>query len=302
MQLNHIVLTSAIVGAALWASVSGCSSSDPASSPPIRRRPTKSCAATARRARTMTGRSAAWCGVAVIDEGRRADGRDPGSSAHDDDHHAASAASATGPDADHRHDDTTAPPPPPPATCTSFIYSAWSACQSNGTQTQDRGLVLPGGLHGRNAGAQPSVRVHGSSRRRSALHAVLRGLPRHEQEGQLGHEHPERDQQEHRRHGLADVPHVRADRRHLRRTVGAARAVARLLAVRPDGSGRVRRDPARGGILPQDDGVGRLRGVRPGADGEVRARTGERAAALLGEAAASSIGSSWTPRSRRKAR
>jgi hypothetical protein len=28
------------------------------------------------------------------------------------------------------------PPPPPPATCTSFTYSPWAACQSNGTQTR----------------------------------------------------------------------------------------------------------------------------------------------------------------------
>ena len=38
--------------------------------------------------------------------------------------------------------------PPPPATCTSFTYSAWGACQSNNTQTRTVTSSLPSGCTG----------------------------------------------------------------------------------------------------------------------------------------------------------
>ncbi len=45
---------------------------------------------------------------------------------------------------------TTPPPPPPPAptTCTSFTYSAWGACQPNGTQTRTVVSSSPAGCTG----------------------------------------------------------------------------------------------------------------------------------------------------------
>jgi hypothetical protein len=43
---------------------------------------------------------------------------------------------------------TPPPPPPPPSTCTSFTYSAWGACQSNGTQTRTVTASSPSGCTG----------------------------------------------------------------------------------------------------------------------------------------------------------
>lgn len=40
------------------------------------------------------------------------------------------------------------PPPPPPATCTSFTYSAWGACQPSGTQTRTVVSSSPAGCTG----------------------------------------------------------------------------------------------------------------------------------------------------------
>jgi hypothetical protein len=42
----------------------------------------------------------------------------------------------------------TCPTPPPPATCTSFTYSAWGACQPNNTQTRTVASSLPAGCTG----------------------------------------------------------------------------------------------------------------------------------------------------------
>ncbi len=44
--------------------------------------------------------------------------------------------------------DAAPPPPPPPSTCTSFTYSAWGACQSNGTQTRTVTSSSPAGCTG----------------------------------------------------------------------------------------------------------------------------------------------------------
>ncbi len=43
---------------------------------------------------------------------------------------------------------TPPPPPPPPATCTSFTYSAWGACQPSGTQTRTVVSSSPAGCTG----------------------------------------------------------------------------------------------------------------------------------------------------------
>jgi hypothetical protein len=40
------------------------------------------------------------------------------------------------------------PPPPPPATCSSFTYSAWGACQPNNTQTRTVASSSPAGCTG----------------------------------------------------------------------------------------------------------------------------------------------------------
>ncbi|MBA4373755.1 MAG: hypothetical protein C0402_12960 [Thermodesulfovibrio sp.] len=51
-------------------------------------------------------------------------------------------------------DPASKPTPPPPAACSSFTYSAWSACQSNNTQTRTVATKLPAGCTGNPPAAQ----------------------------------------------------------------------------------------------------------------------------------------------------
>ena len=128
MQLNHIVLTSAIVGAALWASVSACSSSDP-------NELTSDTQTTDEELRRHCEASEDddWKERCVAWRGRSSD---------------AGQKDATPPPAPTTTTTAPPPPPPPPATCTSFTYSAWSACQSNGTQTRTVTTSSPAGCTG----------------------------------------------------------------------------------------------------------------------------------------------------------
>jgi len=160
MQLNHIVLTSAIVGAALWASVSACSSSDPneltsdtqTTDEELRRH----CEAS--EDDDWKERCVAWRGRSS-DAGQKDATPPPAPTT-------TTTAPPPPPPPPAPTTTTTAPPPPPPpppptttttappppppppATCTSFTYSAWSACQSNGTQTRTVTTSSPAGCTG----------------------------------------------------------------------------------------------------------------------------------------------------------
>ena len=144
----HHLLAASLLGALVY----GCSSSeDPssllASDPSASQDPLKGGNCDKSQSQHCTGREA---GADDDAEAQNDDGdaaaapstHDAGSTTTTDAGSATHDAAASGTDAG------SSPPPPPPPTCTSFTYSAWSACMSNNTQTRTVISSSPSGCTG----------------------------------------------------------------------------------------------------------------------------------------------------------